>query len=322
MSATSNSADDPEMATEANKKRVVRKLTSDTLSADDDFSVGSADSSSGTTSDEELPAESNDDQDGEDIDLTRAEKFRDNLVAAIEHPYFLYPAAVICMTLLTIFGLWLLCLLFGWHTLCSPVRDCEPRNFWVNACLQIITWVFTFKAVCSLPWRVADYFHARGWTRRNHELGRNWHGNFDAGNAWYHVDQTTRRRLVALMLAECFFQFLNQGTRVIFMGYASSTTFPGIIWTNCFIFGAMVGGMTSTVGYFRATEKVKRQQPEQFGAAVVDRLKDSYRKHGSIHMWSALYRESFSSSTDMDEETGSDEDDSNTSVTGTRLEEV
>jgi len=297
---------------EANKGRVGRTLTGETdTTTSTDSSVYSA--SSGN-SDLESPAV-------DDIDLTRAEKFRDTLIAVIDHPYFLYPATVICMTLLTVFGLLLLCLLFGLHTLCSPVRDCEPRNFWFNACLQIINWVFTFKALCSLPWRVSDYCHARGWTRRSHALGHNWHGIFKISDAWYHVDPSTRSRIVASMLTECFFQFLNQGTRVYYMDYASSTTFPGIIWTNCFILGAMVSGAVGTVGYFRATEKVKRQQPDQFGAAIVDRLKDSYQKHGSFHMWSALYRESFCSSTDMDEET-SEEDDSNKSATGTRLEEV
>ena len=256
------------------------------------------DTGGSSSEDEELPppqpspSSNNFGRDDRKPVLTRVERARDAWIRLMEHPRFLVPSSLFLLACIAGFGGFLLCLLFGWHAVCRPRFDCEPRNFYFNACVQLLNALFTVKALCVLPGRVAHFRHGQGWTRRCNGVGCDLHGVADSDTAWFHVALSRRNRISAWLLGECLFQCLNQATRVIYYDYESSTqTAAGMLWTSGFLVVAIVSGATGSVGYVRALLAVQRSDPGRFGVPVTDALRAAHRQHGWRHMWVALYRE-------------------------------
>ena len=227
--------------------------------------------------------------------------------------------------MMTLFGIVLpvlIAFINDWHTLCEPKNDCEPRNFWMNLDIQILTGLFTVKAIICFPWRLWALLHvlqigpggdssSTSWLRRtishhfpkrSHALGRGLHGleaTDDIDRLFFHIPHRPRLFICLLNLGDCLFQFVNQGTRVYFYTYALANSRPGSQWVDTFWPGAFVCGFAGGNLYERWINRVKRQQqqPEALKEEQQKQPKSPsaiakfYQQHGPnpVDMLKALY---------------------------------
>jgi hypothetical protein len=81
-----------------------------------------------------------------DPPITITERYRDTLLRTFDLPIFQYIGIFIIVGVV-IDGAIFFFLLMGWHTLCHPVTDCEPRNTVYNISIQILNGFFTYMAI-------------------------------------------------------------------------------------------------------------------------------------------------------------------------------
>jgi len=221
------------------------------------------------------------------------------------------------MTLLGIVFPVLIAFINDWHTLCEPKNDCEPRNFWMNLDIQILTGLFTVKAIICFPWRLWALLHvlqiggdssSSSWLRRtishhfpkrSHALGRGLHGleaTDEIDRLFFHIPHRPRLLICLLNLGDCLFQFINQGTRVYFYTYALANSRPGSMWVDTFWPGAFVCGFAGGNLMEHWINRVKRQQQQQPDAPKEQPKSPSaiakfYQQHGPhpVDMVAALY---------------------------------
>lgn len=133
---------------------------------------------------------------------------------------------------------------------------------WFNACIQVLTWLFTYVAILTFPWRYANYVHLHSG-RRSCEVGMDFYGRPTDG-VWFHVPRSQRVKIVRLLLLNTFFTMLAQLARLIWMDYTSSQGMPGAIFINLTFVSAIVCGIWSGVLQGKAEGAVRKENPDKF----------------------------------------------------------
>ena len=209
------------------------------------------------------------------------------------------------------------------HNLCDfpSKNNCEPRNFLMNLDIQILTGLFTIKAIICFPWRAAALWHllcncdSHQWMRNNpyfparcHALGHDFFGQLSE-EPFFRIPHRPRLFLALLNVGDCVFQLLNQATRVYFYTYASANTAPGNFWVDffwpcSFVCGVLGGNLTdrwikhinnnsnnNKTGFDKSSSGNYQQEQEQQPAAPSVVL-DLYRQHGPnpYRVATALYQ--------------------------------
>lgn len=167
--------------------------------------------------------------------ISHGEQFRDSLLRLLDHPFFQVLGLVVIL-LVIIDGAFFFFLLVGWQSMCRPRTDCDPRNWWYNASIQILNVLFTYMAIVSMPYRSTHFLHITGWScpHRNNTVGHDLYGQPNHRDAWFHIPLNKRLGIILLLLTNCLTQFANQATRIRYHSFELQNTFPGNIWTNVF----------------------------------------------------------------------------------------
>jgi Protein of unknown function (DUF2985) len=208
---------------------------------------------------------------------TTSEAWRDSLLQLLDHPCF-QVIGIVVLVLIIADGALFFFLLIGGHRLCRPRLDCQPRNDWYNASIQILNILFTYTGIVSLPWRLSNLMHLTiSCPRRSNDLGCNFYGISNATNIWFHIPKRQRLCITILLVLNALFQFLNQGTRIYYPNYEAQDQYPGNLWTSVF-FGLsfLCAGIAATllgIQYGR----VRSQKPGVFGPGPIESIRQYYK---------------------------------------------
>lgn len=164
-------------------------------------------------------------------------------------------------------------LLMGWHAMCDkPSRTaCDPRNWWYNFSIQVLNVCFTYGALVSLPWRLANFYHLFAQRRRSNQDFLDFYGD-RTENIWFHIPSRHRKAITLVLLCNNFSQFSNQGTRIVYYSYALQNVSPGNIWTN--VFFALAFSFAGIGAAYQARQEtlVRRRSPGRFPDPLQDAL--------------------------------------------------
>lgn len=225
-----------------------------------------------------------------DPPMSRGERYRDTILSALDHTVFQSISIAVALLIIADGGFFFF-LLIGSHRMCSsPSKtDCEPRNWWYNWSMQVLNVLITYMSVVSMPWICTNLIHIMGWgcPKRKNEIGCDLYGLQTKTDAWFYIPLRRRFGITFILLWNCLFQFINQGTRIKYNTYELQTTSPGRIWTNIFFLlkflcaGVGTGWLVYECGRVR---KRYASTGHEFGLGPIDTMIHRYRLYrGIIH---------------------------------------
>ena len=214
-----------------------------------------------------------------DPPIGSGERMRDALLRLLDRPVFQI-IGMLVLFLIIADGALFFFLLMGWHTLCSPVTDCEPRNWWYNFSIQVLNVLFTYTNLFSMPWRMTNFLHISGWScpYRSNDVGCNLYGMPESTDAWFHIPLKPRWGITVLLLLNAITQFINQGTRIYYYDFESQNEAPGNIWTNVFFAASFICAGIAAAWMTYEASKVRKRHPGRFGPGPIDLMKDMIRR--------------------------------------------
>jgi len=202
---------------------------------------------------------------------------RDSILKALDHP-FAQAMGIVVLLLVIIDGALFFFLLVGWQSMCRPRVDCEPRNWWYNFSVQLLTALFTYMAVASMPWRCTNFLHISGLAcpRRENSPGHDLYGQVNIDDPWYSIPRSRRLGITLLLLANCITQFANQATRMVYYNFELQNDFPGNLWTNVFFGSSFLCAAMAGAWLAYETSRLRKQSPNRFGPGPIDLAKQFY----------------------------------------------
>ena len=210
---------------------------------------------------------------GPPADATCSEKFRDNLFAFLDGP-FVFKLMIANIVIIIVDGAFFFFLLVGWQAMCTPVMDCQPRNYWYNFSIQLLCACFTVGALQAFPWRLANSWHLWGLAcpGRANDDGVDLYGR-ETEEIWFHIPKRHRRGINALFLGNCLAQFANQATRIVYPTFRPQSKMPGQLWTTIFFILAMILAGWGAVYQIRQEKALRAAQPERWADPLGDAIK-------------------------------------------------
>lgn len=204
---------------------------------------------------------------------SRGEKCRDSIIDMLDAPFFQCLGIFVLFWVITD-GAFFFFLLMGWHAMCEPKDDCDPRNWWLNFSIQFLNVLFTYMATVSMTWRCTNLLHLLGWScpNRAHSEGLDLYG-CPTEQIWFHIPRRARIVIMVQLLGNCIAQYINQITRAIFWTYDESDVYPGVLWTNLFFALSFLLAATGGACVVWQEHKLRKAQPDRFGPGPVDIIK-------------------------------------------------
>lgn len=206
--------------------------------------------------------------------MTRRERFRDWVLRLCDGPEF-QVMGMIVLFLVVADGALFFFFLMGWQTLCDdPSRtDCEPRNSVYNVSVQILTGLFTYMVTVSMPWRCANAIHIFGLGVRDNSIGLDLYGR-PTNEIWFHIGFWNRAGIIICLLLNCFLQYANQVTRIMYHSYELQNTHPGNKWVNIFFITSFVfAGIGAAWGAI-VEQRIRRERPGRFGPGLLEVMRE------------------------------------------------
>jgi hypothetical protein len=157
--------------------------------------------------------------------------------------------------------------------LLSLVAEGEPRNQIYDISVQILNGLFTYMATVAMPWRCSNAVHVFGCgarTRDNSD-GKDLYG-FDSQDVWFHIPICHRRNITVILLLNCFCQYFNQATRIVFWSYKLQDHFPGNLWTNLFFVASMLFAAVGALYLVVVEGRVRKLNPGKFKPGPIQQL--------------------------------------------------
>jgi hypothetical protein len=217
----------------------------------------------------------------DDLDpkISLAENCRDCLLRLLDGRLF----QVIGLTVLFFVvadGAFFFFLLMGWHAMCTPRTDCDPRNYWYNVAVQILTALFTYTAVVSMPWRCTNAIHISGWNcpYRQNRVGHDLYG-LPSNDIWFHIPIGRRRGIILFLLLNCLTQFANQYTRLVYSTFDAQNSAPGNVWTGVFFLSSMLCAAIGGAWLVHEESKLRKSSPPgKFPPGLLQVIGEYYRR--------------------------------------------
>ena len=143
-------------------------------------------------------------------DARRLERWRDNVLRMLTlNTRILNTLQLIWAVLVVGVGAFFFFMMVGWHNITPESK----ANWWSNMSIQVLNWLFTYAAIISLPWRLANAQHlwCRCKTGRSNAKGLDFYGR-ESDGVWFHVSWGRRSVVIALALMNALCQYANQAT--------------------------------------------------------------------------------------------------------------
>lgn len=210
--------------------------------------------------------------------LSTGENMRDALLRFLDKPFLQFLGIVVTISLVASF-LMKFFLLVGWHGLCEPRRDCDPRNKIFNILSHVLNICLKYQAVLAFPWRITNLLHTTGWAcpHRHNAPGNDLYGQV-TDDIWFHIPLRQRTWILVFLLGNCVSQYFHQVTRYIYHSYQLQHQRPGVVWTNLFLSLALacfyIGGFL--IVYHG--NKIRQTDPQRFGQGPVELVREKWNQ--------------------------------------------
>ena len=138
----------------------------------------------------------------------------------------------------------------------------EEANMWANISIQVLTALFSYITLFTLPWRVGNAVHL--WcSRRSSAAGLDFYGRPTKG-IWFHIHPRHRKIVVVLLNMNWVMQYSTQATRFIWDDFDASQTMPGALWINLTFVLGILFGISSGIAQGKFEEIVRKEKPGEF----------------------------------------------------------
>jgi len=218
-------------------------------------------------------------------DATMLEKLRDASLLCLDwysKTWFFMIFTAIWALGVVVFGAMYAFLLVGWYGQKPMYTDVNGTELYVdgaegwtvetstdigNVCIQILTAQFTYILSLTAPWRLGNLFHLwakeLGMKRRCNAEGFDLYGRPTTG-IWFWIPTRKRKVIVGLLVANLFFQYATQATRVVFPSYADSQSILGAIFINFTFVTSIICGIASGNMQTACEGQVRKENPDKF----------------------------------------------------------
>jgi Protein of unknown function (DUF2985) len=206
------------------------------------------------------------------------EKFRDWILRRLDNPVIQISGLVV-LFLVVVDGAFFFFLLVGWHGMCEPRLDCQPRNWWYNFAVQMLVALFTYMNLVSIPWRASQLVHIYGWScpRRCNDIGKDLYG-FESHDLWYTIPLRPRGGITLCLFMSSITQFFNQAYRIVYYSYDLQNTYPGNIWVNVFFVASMATAAAGGFWLIGEEKKIRKAHPpDKFPPGLIEVIESSLR---------------------------------------------
>ena len=229
-------------------------------------------------------------------DASTLEKARDRLLLFLGHPIFLVFAIVWVLALvgwgafaaLSFGALYLpiiIVSLTGGDT-DSVVDGAQPYiglsdarlEMWANLCVQVLTALFTYFNILTLPWRVSILYHLCG--RRSDAPGRDFYGR-PTEAIWFSIPRRDRAAITYLLLASTVSHIATQASRFAYPSFAASNELPGVIVCNVTFAGAVVCGAIAGILQGIQEGALVKSNPDRYPPSLLTHI-HQLRKRGEF----------------------------------------
>ena len=148
----------------------------------------------------------------------------------------------------------------------SPMAD-----YYGNVAIHILTALFSYITLFTLPWRIANAVHLWGCccTRRSCEAGVDFYGRPTKG-IWFHIPPPKRKPVVFLLCGNAFMQYATQLCRFIWSSFDASQVMPGVLLINLTFVSGIICGIASGSMQGNAENAVRKEKPGEFPPTPVE----------------------------------------------------
>ena len=236
-------------------------------------------------------------------DSTGIERTRDRVLEFLAQPLLSIWTllAIVHMLLVVGVGAWFFFIFLdsgGPNNFAMSQDDSDKHR---NISIQVLTSLFTWSALLTMPWRLSNATHLTYNTGRDHfgfyhpccntvvgrlccapgpsrscAAGHDFYGK-ETEAIWFNISTSHRRAIVTLLLMNTFSQFLNQAMRIVYYDYHSSNEYPGSAWCNAPFATSMVTGIIAAFYQLLQERKLRREEPERFPSGPLESFALSYR---------------------------------------------
>mmetsp|Transcript_28100 Transcript_28100/g.77282 ORF Transcript_28100/g.77282 Transcript_28100/m.77282 type:complete len:288 (-) Transcript_28100:1658-2521(-) len=221
-----------------------------------------------------------DDTNALDPPLTESEKRRDWLLDFFDNnPYIVGMNYFVLFIVVASGAVWFF-MITGWHTLCEPKTNCQPRNQVYNVAIHILTGCFSWMVSIVYPWRCAHLLHTIGFSKpfRSNKVGLDLNGQ-DTDNVFYHLSKCKKLHVLVVLHLNTLFQYANQICRANYPTNAAANTPKGNIFTSAFFGLSFIMAGLGGCLYWKYTSEVRELDKERFGLGPLDTARVTWEQH-------------------------------------------
>ena len=183
-------------------------------------------------------------------------RFRDWLLTLLSHKIFVIIAGIFGACVVG-WGAFFAMLLIG-----IPIfPEQDKKEFWMNFAIQVLTALFTYVIIVTLPWRLYNLQHMMNAKRSR--VGLDFDG-METNMVWFHIPRPARWQLIGMLLMNTLMQSLTQVSRIVYPTYADSQTLAGGLFTNATFFFAFLSGVSSGIMQLVFETRVRLDDPRRF----------------------------------------------------------
>ena len=196
-------------------------------------------------------------------DSTCIERTRDRVLGYLAQPLLSAWTLIGIVHMLSVVGVgaWFFFMMVDDNTSFRNFRmTVDERHVFMNVSIQILTGLFTWSALLTMPWRLSNATHltyntgrdscntvagrlcCAAGTPRSCAAGLDFYGK-PTESIWFNIPTFHRRAIVTLLLVSTFAQFLAQAARIVFNSFEDSHSHPGEPWCNVPFFSSMFSGL-------------------------------------------------------------------------------
>lgn len=218
---------------------------------------------------------------------SRYERLRDKSLLALDmymKTRTFLVLTVVWLLAVVVFGVLFFFLLIGVHgfdDLVDPLSGNvtatgqDRANDLGNVSIQILTALFSYITLLTLPWRVANAAHL--WcSHRSSEAGLDFYGR-PTKSIWFHIPPRQRKRVVFLLVGNAVMQYATQLCRLIWSSYPASQTPAGAFFINITFIASILCGASSGGMQGSAENGVREANPGDFPPTPIDVWLETWR---------------------------------------------
>lgn len=206
-------------------------------------------------------------------DATCGERFRDNILDFFTSPIFTW-IMVVWILLVVADGAFFFFLMIGAHN----IKPVATANWYLNASIQLLNWLFTYTAITTFPWRFSNICNM--CCNRRSAIGLDFYGR-TTDDIWFYIPPIHRHIITFISLLNIASQISNQVFRSIYFTFEEAAVMPGLLYVNLFFGLAFSFGIISGIYQWMQENKLHTINAEKFGPGDLEKVSLFFRSLGS-----------------------------------------